>query len=83
MGSGCDLVISFFPEELGSQGVMLVPAILFHFFQLISGTLISVKWTPKQEVTELPITKIDSLSQENSSDIKNSPTHIDFSVCWK
>lgn len=40
------VVISFLPESLGSQGIVLVPAILFHFCQLISGSFIAVKWTP-------------------------------------
>ena len=36
------------PESLGSQGIVLVPAILFHFSQLISGSFLAVKWTPKK-----------------------------------
>lgn len=32
---------------MGSQGIVLVPAILFHFFQLLNCSFITVKWTPK------------------------------------
>ena len=48
------LVISFLPDSLGSQGIVLVPAILFHFTQLLSTSFISVKWTPKTP-TQLPV----------------------------
>ena len=50
------LVISFLPDSLGSQGVVLVPAILFHFTQLISGSFLAVLWTPKEvkKDVELP-----------------------------
>lgn len=40
-------IISFLPESMGSQGIVLVPAILFHFFQLLNCSFITVKWTPK------------------------------------
>ena len=46
---------------------MLVPAILFHFFQLISGSLISVKWTPKKEQMELPVTEIKKIPERDPS----------------
>lgn len=59
---------------------MLVPAILFHFFQLISGSLISVKWTPKKEQMELPITEIKKVT-ENGDVVKNSPTVSAWHVC--
>ena len=80
MVCGFDAVISFYPPELGSQGIMLVPAILFHFFQLISGSLISVKWTPKKEQMELPITEIKKIP-ENGDVLKNSPTAPVCHVC--
>lgn len=60
---------------------MLVPAILFHFFQLISGSLISVKWTPKVEQLELPITETKKVP-ENGDVVKNSPTVPECHVCY-
>ncbi|KAM7457494.1 hypothetical protein BLSTO_01751 [Blastocystis sp. subtype 1] len=42
-------IISFLPPEVGSQGLMLLPAILFHFTQLINTSFLSVFWAAKMK----------------------------------
>lgn len=55
------IVISFLPDSLGSQGIVLVPAILFHFSQLISGSLLAVLWTPKDVKKDVELPTVQSV----------------------
>ncbi|KAK8796848.1 hypothetical protein WA538_000076 [Blastocystis sp. DL] len=75
-------IISFLPDSLGSQGIVLVPAILFHFTQLLSTSFISVRWTPKAP-TQLPVqekapetTATEATPEEASKiDVKSVPSN--------
>ena len=55
------IVISFLPDNLGSQGIVLVPAILFHFSQLISGSFLAVLWTPKDVKKDVELPTVQSV----------------------
>ena len=80
----CSLVISFLPESMGSQGILLVPAILFHFFQLLNCSFITVKWTPKEGEKEPEGKKEMKVTVEEPHVIpsKLAPTENDhFNVC--
>ncbi|KNB44142.1 putative sodium metabolite cotransporter chloroplastic [Blastocystis sp. subtype 4] len=77
-------IISFLPESMGSQGILLVPAILFHFFQLLNCSFITVKWTPK-EVEKKPEGKKEmKVKMEEPHVIPSKTTHPEndhYSVC--
>lgn len=70
------LVISFLPESLGSPGIVLVPAILFHFFQLLSCSFITVRWTPKEEEVEGG----EEMEEMEVKDIQNEIQHPELMI---
>lgn len=70
---------------MGSPGIVLVPAILFHFFQLLSCSFITVRWTPKEgeeEEEEEEIEEIKEMEMKESEHIepKIEEKHPDVQV---